>query len=106
MPGWRNSLWGPESLAGPGIFPDEFEANAESGEGPGPCPINDPGEVSDESYPHRETEGPGTLAGPARPGHRPGPGRSRGPRVPERRPGHDGLGGPAPMAGCLDGDPH
>ena len=43
--------------------------------------------------PHPKTEGPGTLAGPARPGHRPGQGRSRGPRVPERRPGHDRLAG-------------
>ena len=41
---------------------------------PGP-PINDPGEVSDESYPHRTTQGPertpvarGTVAGPADPG--------------------------------------
>ena len=51
---------------------------------PGPCPINDPGEVSDESYPHRKTESPGALAGPARPGHRPAHRRSRGPRVPGR----------------------
>ena len=42
----------------PGIFPGEFEANAESAKRPGPCPINDPGEVSDESYPHRTTGGP------------------------------------------------
>jgi hypothetical protein len=41
----------------PSIFPDEFEANAESPEGPGPCLIHDPGEVSDEAYPHRRTEG-------------------------------------------------
>ena len=40
---------------------------------PGP-PINDPGEVSDESYPHRTTQGPertpvarGTVAGPPDP---------------------------------------
>src|SRR5690348_2173277 len=72
---------------------------------PGRAPISDPGEVSDESYPHRKTEGPGTPAGPARPGHRPGPGRSRGPRVPERRPGPDGLCRPTAMAGRLDGDP-
>jgi hypothetical protein len=58
----------------PSIFPDEFEANAESPEGPGPCPISDPGEASDESYPHPKTEGPGTLAGPARPGQRPAKG--------------------------------
>ena len=57
-----------------------------------------PGEVSDESYPHRTTGGPqrtpvarGTVAGPARPGHRPGHGRPHGPRGPQRRPGHDGL---------------
>ena len=71
-----------------------------------------PGEVSDESYPHRRTRGPqrtpvarGTVAGPARPGHRPGHGRWRGPRGPQRCPGHDGLGLPAPVAGCPDGDP-
>src|SRR6516162_4436158 len=48
---------------------------------PDPCTINDLGEVSDEAYPHRTTEGSkrtpvarGALAGPARPGYRPGQG--------------------------------
>ena len=61
----------------PGIFPGEFEANAESPEGPGPCPVNDPGEVSDESYPHRTAGGPRTGAG-----H---PGRGRPHRRSDRR---------------------
>jgi len=71
-----------------------------------------PGEVSDESYPHRTTGGPqrtpvarGTLAGPARPRCRPGHGRSRGLRVAERRPGHADPGSPASLAGGPDGDP-
>ena len=58
----------------PGIFPDDFETNAKSAEGPGPCPINDPAEIGDESYPHRPTEGPGALARPARLGRRTGQG--------------------------------
>ena len=46
--------------------------------------------------PQRTPVARGTVAGSARPGHRPGHGRWRGPRGPQRRPGHDGLGRPRP----------
>jgi len=53
-----------------------------------------PGEVRDETYPHRTTEGPertpadrGTVTGPARPGHRPGQGSHADRALPKGAPG-------------------
>src|SRR5580700_4482203 len=79
--------------------------------GTGPCPVNDPGEVSDE-YPHRPAEGPERtpVARALSPDPRdPDMGRATAlarTARPGKAPGHDGLGRPASMAGCPDGDPY
>ena len=93
----------------PGIFPDEFESNAESTKGPGPCLINDPGEVNDESYPHRTTQGAQrTPVARALSPEPPDPDIARAKTLAQaarsgKPSGHHRLG--APMVGCPDGDP-